>query len=135
MFFWIFDVENKIYLVIAAHGSRSAIAVSEVEAFSRRLKGLLSDFYISCQPAFLEMATPTIFDCVDSLITEGADEVHVLPYFLTSGVHVTRDIPMHINTVSERFPDAIVKILPAIGLAPQMALAVESIVIDQFTDA
>lgn len=125
-------MENKISLVVAAHGSRSPVAVAEVELLSGQLAKKLTSYYRACRPAFLEMASPTIHECVDNLIEDGAEEVHVLPYFLTSGVHVTADIPRHMCSIAEEFPDVKLKLLPAVGLAPQMMSALESMVIDQF---
>ena len=45
-----------------------------------------------CETAFLE-ADPRLDKAVAAVVKAGADEVLVLPYFLTLGIHLQRDLP------------------------------------------
>jgi sirohydrochlorin ferrochelatase len=45
-----------------------------------------------CETAFLE-ASPRLEEAVAKLVAAGADEILVLPYFLTLGIHLQRDLP------------------------------------------
>ena len=51
-------------------------------------------------PAFLGFAEPSIINAIDKCSEIGAENVTVLPYFLSAGVHITRDILSEINKAS-----------------------------------
>ena len=125
-------MNTPISLVLVAHGSRSPVATEQIEQFTAQLGGRLAGVYQCCKPAFLEMASPSIDDCIIDLHKQGINHIHVLPYFLSDGVHVTKDIPAVIDSLSERFPEMTFEVLPAVGLASQMLDVVDSIVHEAF---
>lgn len=43
--------------------------------------------------AYLQYAEPDVSSAIESAIQDGADSIVLHPYFLNSGVHVTKDIP------------------------------------------
>jgi len=45
------------------------------------------------ETAFLECAPPTLGDAVAKLTLHGARQILVIPYFLTMGIHLRRDLP------------------------------------------
>jgi sirohydrochlorin ferrochelatase len=47
--------------------------------------------------------------------------VTVLPYFLSAGVHITRDIPGEINKASENHPNLKIKIANYFGSRNEIA--------------
>lgn len=49
--------------------------------------------------AFLE-ASPGLGDAVRHLAASGAEEILVLPYFLTLGIHLQRDLPKLVDDLS-----------------------------------
>ncbi|NRA24779.1 MAG: CbiX/SirB N-terminal domain-containing protein [Oleispira sp.] len=65
--------------------------------------------------AFLEFASPSISDVVNRCFTQGVKEIVVLPYFLSAGNHVVKDIPHEINKVMNIWPDRRITTLPYIG--------------------
>ena len=121
-------MDYPISLILVAHGSRSSLATAEIQQFTAALNKKFSHLYRSCKPAFLEMASPSISDCVSEVYDQGVREVHLLPYFLSSGVHVTQDIPKIATELSKKLPQLSIKVLPAIGLMPEMADVVETMV-------
>ena len=80
----------KIAVLLIAHGSRHNEANADlhfcVEEMRRR-----GDFQL-VEAAFLELARPTIEEGGASCVDQGADCVILLPYFLSDGVHVRRDL-------------------------------------------
>ncbi len=128
-------VNHSVSLVLIAHGSRSPQASAEIQHFTAGLNTRFSATYYSCKPAFLEMASPSITDCVTQMHQDGIKEVHLLPYFLSSGVHVTQDIPEIAAELAQKFPHLRIKILPAIGLMPQMSDVVAAMVDDVMTES
>jgi len=47
--------------------------------------------------------------------------VTVLPYFLSAGVHITRDIPDEIQTASEQYPKLEIEIANYFGARDEIA--------------
>jgi sirohydrochlorin ferrochelatase len=82
-------------LMIVAHGSRKQASTDEVFALAEKVKCLNVPFDHVCV-AFLEFAQPCISvsfeQCFDPK-GQDYDEVVVLPYFLSQGNHVAKDVP------------------------------------------
>jgi len=56
------------------------------------------------QAAYMQFAQPDIAATIDACVKEGADRIIVHPFFLYSGVHVTKDIPEAIEAAKGRYP-------------------------------
>lgn len=104
-------------LVIVAHGSRRSQSNDEVRELAQRLrassKGRFA--YVGC--GFLELAEPSIPASIQLAIESGADQVVVLPYFLSAGRHVSEDIPAEVRIMRELHPDIDIRIAPYLGAA------------------
>jgi sirohydrochlorin ferrochelatase len=88
----------KTGLIVFAHGSSVASAnqaVEKVAADMARLGGF--EIY---ETAFLEAARPDLSEAVARLIPKGVEKIVVLPYFLTLGIHLTRDLPRIVTELS-----------------------------------
>lgn len=103
-------------LLLVAHGSRRAASNEEVRALARQLRAAqLSFAHVEC--AFLELAEPSIPGGLRRAIAAGADEVVVLPYFLSAGRHVVADIPAEIDLVRDEYPSVPIRLAPYLGAA------------------
>jgi sirohydrochlorin ferrochelatase len=78
----------KTALLLIAHGSRNAEANDDLFALAEDLR----DVYAIVEASFLELAEPTIETAVNRCVDLGAERVVLLPYFLSAGVHVRRDL-------------------------------------------
>lgn len=106
-------------LVVVAHGSRRAASNDEVRALTDQLRPHARDFaYVGC--AFLELAEPSIPDGIAAAIAAGADDVVVLPYFLSAGRHVAEDIPGLVAQSCARYPQVTIRIAPHLGTATDL---------------
>jgi sirohydrochlorin ferrochelatase len=84
-------------IVVFGHGSSVPSANEAVRTIAARAAEEGSwDLY---ETAFLE-APPRLDDAVRALITSGAEEILVLPYFLTLGIHLQRDLPKLVDDLS-----------------------------------
>ncbi|MGO9611909.1 MAG: precorrin-8X methylmutase [Dissulfurispiraceae bacterium] len=54
--------------------------------------------------AYLQFARPDIMQTIKECVVDGTQRITIHPYFLTSGVHVTKDIPKMIKEAGERYP-------------------------------
>ncbi len=104
-------------LLLVAHGSRRESSNEEIRRLTDCLRrhNVLFD-RVEC--AFLELAEPSIPDGIRAAISEGADEVVVLPYFLSAGRHVAEDIPSDIAEVAAEHPGVRIRQAPYLGIAP-----------------
>ena len=77
-------------LIVFAHGSTIESANDAVHAVTVELARRTG---CRVETAFLDCAPPTMADAVTRLTKDGVRKVVVLPYFLTLGVHLQRDLP------------------------------------------
>lgn len=85
-------------IVVFAHGSRTESAneaVRSVAADMAREGG-----YELVETAFLDLAAPDLSEAVRRLVAHGASRVLVIPYFLTLGTHLRRDLPRLVDEIS-----------------------------------
>ncbi len=103
-------------LLLVAHGSRREASNDEIRALTERLRAVAGTFdHLAC--AFLELAEPSIPDGLRKSISSGASVVVVLPYFLSAGRHVVRDIPAEIELVQKEYPSVDIHLAPYLGAA------------------
>jgi sirohydrochlorin ferrochelatase len=89
------------YLVFA-HGSSVESANEAVRTVTAQLARLGG--YDLIETAFLEGGKPDLIGGVGSLLDRGARRIVVLPYFLTLGLHLKRDLPALIEQARAAFP-------------------------------
>jgi len=87
--------------VVFGHGSRIESANESVRLAASRLAAS-SDLVV--EPAFLELGQPDLAGAVDALVARGASRIIVIPYFLTLGTHLQRDLPKLIEASAARHP-------------------------------
>ena len=120
----------KRALIVVSHGSRREASNDEVKQLALQLSVHQKNSFDDVSAAFLELAEPSIPDGIAAAIERGADEVTVLPYFLSAGRHVTQDIPAEVDKARSQMPDAVIRITPYLGRAPEMAEIVLRMVSD-----
>jgi sirohydrochlorin ferrochelatase len=76
-------------VVLAGHGSRSAEANATLAELAERLG---RDLGLPVSAAYLEMAEPTIPEALRAARDAGARRLILVPYFLSPGMHVRRDL-------------------------------------------
>jgi sirohydrochlorin ferrochelatase len=77
-------------IVLFAHGSTVESANDAVRSVTAQLAEQTGDLV---ETAFLDCAPPTLADAVRALVAEGVSRIVVIPYFLTLGIHLQRDLP------------------------------------------
>jgi sirohydrochlorin ferrochelatase len=106
-------------LLIIAHGSRKQSSNDEVAALANAVSSLPSDFQL-IEHAFLELTSPKVFDGIENLVSKGATEVVILPYFLAAGFHVIDDLPKLLASAKVQYTDTTFSLLKHIGAADLM---------------
>ncbi|MEM7207435.1 MAG: CbiX/SirB N-terminal domain-containing protein [Pseudomonadota bacterium] len=80
-------------LLVIAHGSRRCESNNEIRQFVKNIAQHGRNAFDSTRVAFLELAEPSIETAVDECVHDGASQITVVPYFLSAGYHVARDVP------------------------------------------
>ncbi|HSR74352.1 MAG TPA: CbiX/SirB N-terminal domain-containing protein [Sulfurovum sp.] len=107
-------------LIIVAHGSRKTSSNEEVKALVEKVRSLQDKHYMFVMTAFLEFADPSLEEGMLSCIDKGASEIVILPYFLASGNHVTRDIPEAVQKIQASHPQVKITLKEHLGSASGM---------------
>jgi sirohydrochlorin ferrochelatase len=94
--------------VIFAHGSSVESANDAVRAVAARAAeaGNLNP----CEAAFLEGGKPGLSEAVAAVASRGASDVVVIPYFLTLGLHLQRDLPELVRIAERRVPGVAIRV-------------------------
>lgn len=104
---------DRTAVLLIAHGSRRAEANADLFALADRLAGL-GEFPI-VQASFLELAEPDIPTGGGLCVERGATRVLLVPYFLSAGVHLRRDLTAARADLAERYPGVAFHLGPALG--------------------
>lgn len=108
-------------LLLVAHGSRREASNEEVRRLAEALRERAGPRYGRVDCAFLELAEPSIPDGIEACVQAGANEVVVLPYFLSAGRHVAQDIPEQVDIKRREHPQVRIVIAPYLGASSQVA--------------
>ena len=72
------------------------------------------------EPAFLELGQPDLAGAVARLVEQGVNKVVVLPYFLTLGTHLERDLPRLIQDIAFNYKDLDISSTPPLDGHPAL---------------
>ena len=108
-------------LLVIAHGSRRDESNLEIESLINKIASFNTKEFDVVMSAFLEFAEPSIVEAIQKCSDIGAKKVTVLPYFLSAGVHITRDIPGEIAKASKNNPNLKIKIANYFGSRDEIA--------------
>lgn len=90
-------------ILYIGHGSRSESSNTHFRNF---IHGCMEYIDVPIQEtAFLELASPSIEEAVESAVRRGAVKITALPVLLSAGIHAEVDIPEAISAVGKNYPD------------------------------
>jgi sirohydrochlorin ferrochelatase len=87
-------------LLLVDHGSRRAAANALLEQLAELVRARAAGTPV--RVAHMELAAPSIDEGFAACVADGADEVVVVPCFLTPGRHATEDVPRLAAEAAER---------------------------------
>ncbi len=108
--------QPRTALLLIAHGSRQDEANADLRhvVVEIRRRGV----YPVVEASFLELAEPNIDQGGAACVAQGARRVILLPYFLSAGVHVRRDLVEARCRLAERFADVVFHLAEPLGRHP-----------------
>ena len=95
-------------IVVFGHGSSVESANESVRRIAADLRARAGVPLV--ESAFLELGAPDLPEAVDSLVRAGARHVLIVPYFLTLGIHLQRDLPRIVDGIRSIHKDVRIEV-------------------------
>ncbi len=115
-------------IVVFAHGSRIEPANEAVRTVCRQMAAAAGHIV---EPAFLELGEPDLHGAIGRLVDAGLRHVIVIPYFLTLGLHLQRDLPGLVREAAAGYPNMDIEVTPPLDGHPGLV----SILLDRAESA
>ena len=116
-------------IAIFAHGSMVESANEAVRVVVEQFAALGG--FECVEACFLALGKPDLGGAVENLVARGATEVVVVPYFLTLGKHLQRDLPRIVSSLESIHPNVRIRVTPPLDGHPQLA----AILVDRAAEA
>ena len=107
---------DRTAILLIAHGSRYPAANDELRDLAMRIEA--QGEYPIVQASFLELAEPDIIAGAIDCVSKGATRVLMIPYFLSAGVHLLRDLTAARDALARLNPDVEIRLGPPLGPHP-----------------
>jgi sirohydrochlorin ferrochelatase len=105
-------------IIVFAHGSRVESANEAVRAVARELvRASACDRVVA---AFLELGQPDLETAARRLVDGGVERLVIIPYFLTLGLHMERDLPSLVERISKTHQGLRVEVAPPMDGHPAL---------------
>lgn len=107
--------------VVFAHGS-------SIDSANQSVRQVAEEFaraggHALVESAFLEQAQPDLAGAVAHLADRGARRIVVIPYFLTLGLHLQRDLPRIVRSLEGIHPGVEILVAPPLDGHPGLLAA------------
>jgi sirohydrochlorin ferrochelatase len=116
-------------VILFAHGSSVEDANQGVHELARQIRAL--ERYAFVRAAFLELAHPDLGEAIAEAVNAGVTRVVVIPYFLTMGIHLRRDLPRLVAPERRRYPHLRIEVGQSLEGHPLM----NSIILERVDEA
>jgi sirohydrochlorin ferrochelatase len=110
-------------IIVFAHGSRVESANQAVRAVAASLARTGPAGYV--EAAFLELGQPDLETAAARLVGLGVQRLVIIPYFLTLGIHMERDLPRIAERISSIHTGLEIKIAPPLDGHPALLRILE----------
>jgi sirohydrochlorin ferrochelatase len=108
----------KTGVVVFAHGSSVESANDAVRVIADVVAA--SPDMPLVATSFLDGGQPNLPDAVSGLVERGAERILVVPYFLTTGLHLKRDLPDLVAKIQESRPELAIAVTPPLDGHPDL---------------
>ncbi len=108
----------KAGILLFAHGSRVSQANRGVHELAQKVQELGNLLYV--RAAFLEMGEPDLSVAISQAVQAGLERIVVIPYFLTLGVHLRRDLPELLAREKQVYPTLEIEVGEPLEGHPQL---------------
>jgi sirohydrochlorin ferrochelatase len=113
-------MNDRAYIVFA-HGSSVESANEAVRIVAKQAAEM--GRWRAFETAFLEGGSPNLESAISDLVSRGESKFVVVPYFLTLGLHLQRDLPHLIGEIRMKYPAIEIEVTAPLDGHPAMAEA------------
>ena len=113
------EKDDATGILLFAHGSSVEEANRAVHELARQIEAQGPYSYV--RAAFLERARPDLSEAVRQAVEAGRQRLIVIPYFLTMGIHLQRDLPNFISALKQKYPEVMIEVGQSLEGHPLMA--------------
>lgn len=105
-------------VVIFAHGSSIESANDSVRRIADSIRQEAG--FEMVEAAFLEQGRPDLAGALEAAVARGAKRVVVVPYFLTLGIHLQRDLPKIVSGLERIHQGVEIRVAPPLEGHPAL---------------
>jgi sirohydrochlorin ferrochelatase len=106
-------------VVIFAHGSSIESANDSVRRIADSIRREAG--FDLVEAAFLEQGRPDLAGALEAVVAQGARRVVVVPYFLTLGIHLQRDLPNIVGGLERIHKGVDIRVAPPLEGHPALS--------------
>jgi len=114
--------DARTALLLIAHGSSRPEANADLSGLAEELRR--TGQFAHVETAYLELAQPDIDGGAAICVKTDARRIILLPYFLSAGVHVRRDLTAARDRLAARFPAVTFRLAEPLGPHPLLTAIV-----------
>jgi cobalt/nickel transport system ATP-binding protein len=103
-------------MLVVGHGTRDADGVDEFWALASAIGAAAGDLLTGF--GFIELASPTVDEAIDDLVTRGATEIVSVPLVLLAAGHLKNDGPAALARARARYPEVHFHLARDLGIEP-----------------
>jgi sirohydrochlorin cobaltochelatase len=82
--------------------------------------------YQHVETAFLELGQPSLHEAAVRLAAQGVKRIVIIPYFLTLGLHLERDLPRLVDDISREISGLEISVTPPLDGHPGLVEILKS---------
>jgi sirohydrochlorin ferrochelatase len=116
--------DNEPAIILFAHGSAVEDANEGVRKLARRIQRQGGYAYV--RASFLGPGKPELGPAIAEAVARGFRRIVVIPYFLTLGIHLRRDLPRLVAVEKKKHPGLEIQVGRSLEDHPEMASLVLS---------
>ncbi len=113
---------NDKAIILFAHGARDPEWAAPFGIIQRQLQAARPD--VQVELAYQDFMTPSLEEAVARSAARGARRIVLVPLFMAQGGHLKQALPLLAGKIRERHPQLELRIMPAIGDAPEILQAI-----------
>lgn len=111
-------------VILFAHGSAVEEANNGVRELALRIQTIGPCDYV--RASFLGPGRPELGEAIAEAVEAGYQRIVVIPYFLTLGIHLRRDLPALVSAEKQKHPNIEIQVGRSLEDHPEMASLVLS---------
>jgi sirohydrochlorin ferrochelatase len=112
-------IEGEPAIILFAHGSAVEEANQGVRDLASRIQSQGAYPYV--RASFLGPGQPELGPAIAEAVEAGFHRILVIPFFLTEGTHLRRDLPRLVEAEKQKFPSLEIQVGRSLEDHPEMA--------------